>query len=92
MRFPLSTALIVTTLALLTGASALADGVYKVDSQLLPIPINLDTVNRLYNLSLTSDEVEDFFAANAEKVDEIRTSEDVVVSRVGRDRSARSGS
>jgi len=57
----------------------------KVDHQLLPIPINLDTVNRLYNLSLTSDEVEDFFAANAEKVDEIRTSEDVVVSRVGRD-------
>jgi UDP-galactopyranose mutase len=57
----------------------------EVDGQLLPIPINLDTVNRLYGLSLTSDQLEDFFAARAEKVDEIRTSEDVVVSRVGRD-------
>ena len=56
-----------------------------VDGQLLPIPINLDTVNKLYGLSLTEDEVENFFAARAEAVDEIRTSEDVVVSRVGRD-------
>ena len=57
----------------------------SVDGQLLPIPINLDTVNRLYGLSLTSDELEAFFAARAEPVAEIRTSEDVVVSRVGRD-------
>ncbi len=52
---------------------------------LLPIPINLDTINRLYGLSLTSDEVEGFFARHAEQVPEIRTSEDVVVSRVGRE-------
>ena len=57
----------------------------SVDGQLLPIPINLDTVNRLYGLSLTSDEMEAFLAARAEPVAEIRTSEDVVVSRVGRD-------
>jgi UDP-galactopyranose mutase len=56
-----------------------------VDGQLLPIPINRDTVNRLYGLNLGEDEVEAFFASRAEKVDEIRTSEDVVVSRVGRD-------
>jgi UDP-galactopyranose mutase len=56
-----------------------------VDGQLLPIPINLDTVNRLYGLSLTSEEVEAFFASRAERVEAIRTSEDVVVSRVGRD-------
>jgi len=56
-----------------------------VDGQLLPIPINLDTVNKLYGLSLTSEELEGFFAARAEPVPEIRTSEDVVVSRVGRD-------
>src|SRR3954462_9898979 len=48
-----------------------------VDGQLLPIPINLDTVNRLYGLSLTSEEVEAFFESRAETVDEIRTSEDV---------------
>jgi len=57
----------------------------EIDGQLLPIPINLDTVNRLYGLSLTSEELEQFFAAKAEPIAEIRTSEDVVVSRVGRD-------
>jgi UDP-galactopyranose mutase len=57
----------------------------SVDGKLLPIPINLDTVNRLYGLSLTSDELESFFAERAEPVAEIRTSEDVVVGRVGRD-------
>ncbi len=57
----------------------------SVDGMLLPIPINLDTVNRLYGLDLTSGELEDFFAARAEKVAEVRTSEDVVVGRVGRD-------
>jgi UDP-galactopyranose mutase len=56
-----------------------------VDGQLLPIPINLDTVNKLYGLSLTSFELEKFFASVAEPVDEVRTSEDVIVSRVGRD-------
>jgi UDP-galactopyranose mutase len=57
----------------------------SVDGQLLPMPINLDTVNRLYGLSLTSFELEDFFASVAEKTETIRTSEDVVVSKVGRD-------
>lgn len=57
----------------------------QVDGKLLPVPINLDTVNRLYGLSLDSDELEAFFAKRAEKPDEIRTSEDVVVSRVGRE-------
>ena len=57
----------------------------SVDGQLVPIPINLDTVNRLYGLSLTSFELEDFFASVAEPKDYIRTSEDVVVSKVGRE-------
>ncbi len=57
----------------------------SVDGQLLPIPINLDTVNRLYGLQLTSFELDAFFDKVAEKVDRARTSEDVVVSRVGRD-------
>jgi UDP-galactopyranose mutase len=56
-----------------------------VDNQLLPIPINLDTVNRLYGLNLNSEELERWFAEQAEPVDEIKTSEDVVVSKVGRD-------
>jgi len=57
----------------------------SVDGQLVPIPINLDTVNRLYGLSLTSFELEDFFASVAEPKEYIRTSEDVVVNKVGRE-------
>ncbi|WP_271898674.1 UDP-galactopyranose mutase [Candidatus Phyllobacterium onerii] len=57
----------------------------EVDKMLLPIPINLDTINKLYGLSLSSEELEQWFQNRAEHVDEIRTSEDVVVSRVGRE-------
>ena len=57
----------------------------SVDGQLVPIPINLDTVNRLYGLNLTSFQLEEFFCRVAEPMDYIRTSEDVVVSKVGRE-------
>lgn len=57
----------------------------SVDGQLVPMPINLDTINKLYGLNLTAFEVEKFLASVAEKKDEIRTSEDVVVSKVGRE-------
>ncbi len=57
----------------------------KVDGMEVPIPINLDTVNKLYGLNLTSEDLPAWFAAKAEKVDPIRTSEDVVVSVVGRE-------
>jgi UDP-galactopyranose mutase len=56
-----------------------------VDGMLLPIPINLDTINKIYGLNLTAFEVEDFFAKIAEPIEHIRTSEDVVVSKVGRE-------
>jgi UDP-galactopyranose mutase len=56
-----------------------------VDGQLVPIPINLDTVNKLYGVNLNSFQMEEFLAARAEKIDQIRTSEDVVVSKVGRE-------
>jgi UDP-galactopyranose mutase len=49
------------------------------------MPINLDTVNRLYGLNLTSDEMEAFLAKQAEPKAMVRTSEDVVVSKIGRD-------
>ncbi|HEX4666875.1 MAG TPA: UDP-galactopyranose mutase [Chthoniobacterales bacterium] len=57
----------------------------SVEGKLLPIPINLDTINRLYGLSLNEGQVEDFLAARAEKIATPRTSEDVVLGRVGRD-------
>jgi UDP-galactopyranose mutase len=57
----------------------------SVDGQLLPIPINLNTINGLYGLNLCSDTIEQFFEKRAEKVDKVRTSEDVVISKVGRE-------
>ncbi|CAO4156855.1 UDP-galactopyranose mutase [Methylorubrum extorquens] len=57
----------------------------EVDGQRVPIPINLDTVNQLYRLDLTSETLKAWLTARAEPVAEIHTSEDVVVSTVGRE-------
>ncbi|RUT03277.1 UDP-galactopyranose mutase [Dulcicalothrix desertica PCC 7102] len=57
----------------------------SVDGQLVPMPINLDTINQLYGMNLTSFQVEEFFQSVAEPREHIRTSEDVVVSKVGRE-------
>ncbi|MEB3336350.1 MAG: UDP-galactopyranose mutase [Leptolyngbyaceae bacterium] len=57
----------------------------SVEGQLLPIPINLDTINQLYSLNLSSFQIQEFFAAIAQPKEHIRTSEDVVVSQVGRE-------
>ncbi len=57
----------------------------SVDGQLVPIPINLDTINQLYGMNLTSRQMEDFFTSVAEPREVVRTSEDVVVGRVGRE-------
>jgi UDP-galactopyranose mutase len=56
-----------------------------VDGQLVPIPINLDTVNQLYGLNLTSFELVAFFESVAQKCERVVTSEDVIVSKVGRE-------
>lgn len=57
----------------------------SVDGMLVPIPINLNTINSLYGLQLSSAEVEQFLAAQAEKRSPIVTSEDIVISRVGKE-------
>ncbi|MCB2376140.1 UDP-galactopyranose mutase [Hymenobacter sp. BT635] len=57
----------------------------SVDGQMVPMPINLDTINKLYGLSLNSFEVEQFLESLAEQIPVIKTSEDVVVSKVGRE-------
>lgn len=57
----------------------------SVDGMLVPIPINLDTINQIYGLSLSAFEVESFLASVAEARGPIRTAEDMVVSKVGRD-------
>lgn len=57
----------------------------NVAGQLLPVPINLDTVNRLYGLSLDETELEGWLAARAEPIAHVRTAEDAVVARMGRE-------
>ncbi len=57
----------------------------SVDGQLVPIPINLTTINKLYGLNLCSDEVENFFKQRAVQVDRVKTSEDVVIGTVGKE-------
>ncbi len=57
----------------------------SVGGKLVPIPINLDTVNQVYGLQLSSHELPGFFAGQAEPREHLRTSEDVVVSKVGWD-------
>jgi UDP-galactopyranose mutase len=56
-----------------------------VDGMLVPIPINLNTINNLYGLSLSCNEVEDFLKSRAETRTSIHTSEDVVISKVGKE-------
>ena len=57
----------------------------KAGEQLVPIPINIDTVNRLYGLDLDEGTIEAFFDEVREPRHPIRTSEDVVINAVGRD-------
>lgn len=57
----------------------------QVDGQLVPIPINLTTLNRLYGLQLDEAGAQRFLAERAEPLAEIRSSRDVVVSTVGRE-------
>jgi UDP-galactopyranose mutase len=57
-----------------------------VRGQLVPIPINRTTLNKLFGLDLkTDEEAAAYLATRAEPVDEIRTSEDVVINAVGRE-------
>jgi UDP-galactopyranose mutase len=56
-----------------------------VDGKNLPIPINLDTINGLYDLNLDPEGMEQFLAERVEVRSELRTSEDIVLSRVGRE-------
>lgn len=56
-----------------------------VDGRLLPIPINLDTINELYGFHLDPQGMREYLASVAEKRATIKTAEDVVVSTVGRE-------
>jgi UDP-galactopyranose mutase len=60
--------------------------VVSVDDRLLPFPINIDTINGLYGLCLDENTIADFYASRVEDAPRPpRTSEDVVVAKVGRE-------
>jgi UDP-galactopyranose mutase len=55
-----------------------------VRGQLVPIPINRTTLNKLFGLDLqTDEEAAEYLASRAEPVEDIKTSEDVVINAVG---------
>lgn len=57
----------------------------SVDGRLLPIPINLDTINSMYGLHLDAAGMQKFLSEKARVPAQIRTSEDIVISRVGQE-------
>jgi UDP-galactopyranose mutase len=58
----------------------------EVRVQQVPIPINRTTLNMLFDAKLETDEdAAAFLASRAEPVEDIRTSEDVVVNAIGRE-------
>ncbi len=57
----------------------------EVGDQQLPLPINRTTINPLYGLNLTEEGVADFLNEVKEPISAIKTSEDVVLSSVGKD-------
>lgn len=57
----------------------------QVEGKQLPIPINRQTLNRLYGLELSEEETVEFLEKVREPRDPLRTSEDVVLNSVGHD-------
>lgn len=57
----------------------------KVGEQLVPIPINRTTINALYGLNLTEEQVPGYLDSVRVPKDTIKTSEDVVLNSVGHD-------
>ena len=57
----------------------------KVRSKLVPMPININTINMLYGLHLNEESIDAFFDRVREPRHPITSSEDVVVNAVGRE-------
>lgn len=56
-----------------------------VNKSLVPIPINLKTINSIYGWNLDSIQLQQYFDKIREPILDIRTSEDVIVNQIGRD-------
>lgn len=47
------------------------------------LPINLDTMERLYNYKFTPEQLRDYFERHRTKLDEVKNAKDVIISQVG---------
>ena len=56
-----------------------------VDGKLVPMPICIDTLNALYDLDLDEDSMRQWIDEHKEDIDEVKSSEDVVLKNAGRD-------
>ena len=57
----------------------------SVDGDLVPVPINIETVNKIFNLTIKSEnEMKDWLIENTSKIEEPKNSEDAAISRVGK--------
>jgi UDP-galactopyranose mutase len=56
-----------------------------VDGRLVPIPINLDTINDLYGTTFNAFQLAEFYKSVAEPRPQLKTSEDVILNQVGRE-------
>jgi UDP-galactopyranose mutase len=56
-----------------------------IDGMKIPMPISAETINKLYNLNLSCDEVEKWLQDQAENIEEVKSSEDVVLSKAGKE-------
>ena len=56
-----------------------------VDGSLVPIPINLNTINELYGLRLSEREINDFYDTVKKPIENINNSEEAILSKVGYD-------
>lgn len=54
-----------------------------VDGLTVPMPINLDTINMLYNFNYTSNEIKDYFESIKCNKENILNSEDMVITKIG---------
>lgn len=57
----------------------------NVDGKLVPMPICIDTLNALYDLDLDEESMKKWIEEHKEDIDEIKSSEDVVLKNAGRD-------
>lgn len=56
-----------------------------IDGNYIPMPITTETINQLYNLNLSNFEIEKFLQEQSLEIDEIKNSEDVVLSKAGKE-------